>query len=227
MNEPKFKHPNTTSSASKNAHYYAGARHEMAPFLPEGAKVVLDVGCGEGNFGALVKKTNNCEVWGIDIDAASVEKAAQKLDRTFVSDIATDLAMLPDDYFDAIFFNDVLEHLVDPCSLLEEMGSKLSSQGVIIASIPNVRYFRNLLKVCFRKDWEYEDSGVMDRTHLRFFTRKSIRRMFEGAGYRVIVAEGIGKTRSHKPLLMNILTFGRLGMDTAYLQFVIVASRDR
>ena len=92
----------------------------------------------------------------------------------------------------------------------------------MISSIPNIRYFRAFFKILFKGEWDYADEGIMDRTHVRFFTRKSIRKMFENAGYKVETHEGINPSKSIKPLLINIPLLGSAG-DMRYLQFATVA----
>jgi hypothetical protein len=99
---------------------------------------------------------------------------------------------------------------------------KLSVNGIVIASIPNVRYFGNLYELLLKKDWEYKDSGILDTTHLRFFTKLSMKRMFEDAGYELIRQEGIKKITSWRFRLLNLLTFGFLD-DTKYLRFACIA----
>jgi 2-polyprenyl-3-methyl-5-hydroxy-6-metoxy-1,4-benzoquinol methylase len=207
----------------KNPGYYAGARQDMLKFFPEAAKTVLDVGCGEGNFAALLKKGANCTIWGTDIDEKSLKIAEPKMDKVILGNIAENLNLLPDNYFDVIFFNDVLEHMIDPYSLLKNISCKLSSKGLVIASIPNIRHFRELMALIFKKEWEYKESGILDKTHLRFFTKKSMIRMFEENGYEVLKVHPNNKTKSHKPFWLNLFTFGMIGTDISYLQFVIIA----
>ena len=87
-----------------------------------------------------------------------------------------------------------------------------------------MRYHNELRKLLIKKDWKYEQHGVMDFTHMRFFTQKSIRRMYEDAGYSVLINEGINKSKSLKPILYNIL-FLFTQRDIFYLQFATVASK--
>lgn len=79
---------------------------------------------------------------------------------------------LPDNYFNAITCNDVLEHIFEAEDLLLQLKSKLKSGGVLVSSIPNVRYLNNLIHVLFEKDFRYEDEGIRDKTHMRFYTQK-------------------------------------------------------
>ena len=196
----------------------------MIVYLPQDAKRILEVGCGNGCFAAFIKKQNNAEVWGIELMEDQAEKAKVILDNVFTGSCENFIDDLPDDFFDAIFFNDVLEHLVDPYTLLKKIKSKLSKNGVVISSIPNVRYHNTLMRFLINKDWKYEDYGVMDFTHLRFFTEKSIKRMYVEAGYTINISEGINRSKSIKPYLYNIpLLFTQL--DIRYPQFATVASK--
>jgi 2-polyprenyl-3-methyl-5-hydroxy-6-metoxy-1,4-benzoquinol methylase len=194
----------------------------MLNYLPETAKKILDIGCGNGAFSSLVKEKNNAEVWGIELMEEEAKVALNVLDKVFIGACENHLDALPEQYFDVIYLNDVLEHLVDPYSVLESLKSKLAPNGVVISSIPNVRFFRTFSKVFFSKDWKYEDHGVMDKTHLRFFTGKSIKRMYDESGYSIITHEGINVTKSIKPILFNIL-FLFTQMDVRNVQYATVA----
>uniref|UniRef100_UPI00404ACADC class I SAM-dependent methyltransferase n=1 Tax=Flavobacterium sp. TaxID=239 RepID=UPI00404ACADC len=202
--------------------YYDNIRKEMLKYLPKEAKKVLDVGCGNGCFAEVIKKQNTAEVWGIELMEQEANLAKQVIDKVFAGPCENFIDNLPDDYFDVIYFNDVLEHLVNPYLVLSKIKNKLSTNGVIISSIPNVRYHNSFIKVLINKDWKYEPYGVMDFTHLRFFTEKSIIRMYSDAGYKVEISEGINKSRSLKPYLYNIL-FLFTQLDIRYPQFATVA----
>ena len=203
--------------------YYDNVREEMLKYLPETAKKILDVGCGNGAFASLVKQKNDAEVWGIELMENEAKIAVDVLDKVFVGNCEKHIDGLPKHYFDVIYLNDVLEHLVDPYSVLETLKSKLAPNGVVISSIPNVRFFRTFSKVVFSKDWKYDEFGIMDKTHLRFFTGKSIKRMYEELGYTILTHEGINVTKSIKPLLFNIL-FLFTQMDVRYVQYATVSA---
>ncbi|MFT5926366.1 MAG: 2-polyprenyl-3-methyl-5-hydroxy-6-metoxy-1,4-benzoquinol methylase [Rubritalea sp.] len=203
--------------------YYDNIRHEMIQFLPSDPNKILDVGCGNGAFAEALKGITNAEVWGIEYMEDQAKIALGKLDKVFSGPCENFLDELPDNYFDAIYFNDVLEHLVDPYMVLDKIKNKLTNNGVVISSIPNVRHHKTFLKTLFRKDWKYLDHGVMDRTHLRFFTGKSIRAMYEDLGYTVLLHKGLNKSKSIRPFLYNIpLLFTH--MDIRNLQYATVAS---
>jgi 2-polyprenyl-3-methyl-5-hydroxy-6-metoxy-1,4-benzoquinol methylase len=125
--------------------------------------------------------------------------------------------------FDCVVFNDVLEHVPDPEKILRETQSLLSEGGVIVASIPNILYFYEITKILITEDWEYQDYGILDRTHLRYFTRKSIVRLFRSAGYEIQEIRGINAFAGKKFRIANLLTFGRLA-DWKFVQFGVRAS---
>ncbi|MBT8263102.1 MAG: class I SAM-dependent methyltransferase [Bacteroidia bacterium] len=196
----------------------------MVAYLPNEVKTVLDVGCSNGEFGAGIKRLTKAEVWGIEPMIEFASEAEQKLDKVLISSVEAAIDKLPGNYFDAIYFNDVLEHLLDPYTVLEKVKSKLKDDGKIISSIPNIRYFRTFFKLLFKGEWEYQDEGILDRTHLRFFTKKSIWNMYENAGYIIEKHEGINGSSSLKPLLINIPLLFR-AKDMKYTQFATVARK--
>lgn len=202
--------------------YYARPRPEMVAFVPAQARRILDVGCGQGCFAARLKAERSVEVWGIELDPLAAGMAAQRLDRILQGDAVALAPALPDEHFDCIVLNDLLEHLVSPETLLGLLRAKLGPGGCLVASLPNVRHFPHLWELVVRGRWEYADEGILDRTHLRFFTRRSMRRLFEAAGYDLVRQEGINPTRSWKYRLANVLACGRLG-DARWLQYACLA----
>lgn len=209
---------------NKPANYYNNARSEMLSFMPKSTKTLLDIGCGEGAFAALIKEIYNIEIWGIEFMKDRGEKAKKILDKIFIGACEDYIDELPDHYFDTIYFNDVLEHLVDPYMVLEKVKSKLAPDGVIISSIPNMRYHSALKNLVLNKNWEYEEHGIMDKTHLRFFTGKSIANMYTRLGYKIMLHKGINKTKSIKPYFYNI-PFLFTAMDMRYLQYVTIVKK--
>jgi 2-polyprenyl-3-methyl-5-hydroxy-6-metoxy-1,4-benzoquinol methylase len=151
-------------------------------------------------------------------------KAKEKLNHVIIDSVENSIDKLPDNYFDVIYFNDVLEHLANPNSVLVNIRAKLSEAGVIISSIPNVRYHSVFKQYIFKKDWKYDNAGVMDFTHLRFFTSKSIKDMYHEAGYEIVKHKGINKTRSLMPYFYNILLLFTAG-DMFYVQYATIAKK--
>lgn len=203
--------------------YYCQPRPEMLPFVPATAKRVLELGCAEGAFAATVKERTGAEVWGIEFDPQPAERARAVIDRVLVGDADERIAELPDTYFDAIVCNDVLEHLVNPGATLRQLRGKLTPGGLVVASIPNIRFWPALSKVLFWKDFPQEDCGIFDRTHLRFFTHKSMVRMFETAGFTVRRIKGINAWYDPLGVLLIVLSLGYFA-DVLYQQYACVAA---
>jgi len=208
----------------QNDEYYTSTREELFQFVPTGLKHTLDVGCAEGIFSERLKKDRNVEAWGIEMVANVAEIAKNRLDKVLTGTFEEAYEELPKQYFDCVFFNDVLEHMACPEDCLKKVRDNIAPDGTVIASIPNMRYIQVLKDLVLKKDWEYKDFGIMDRTHLRFFTKKSITRMFEQCGYTIRRIEGI------KPIspycltsIINVLLFNSIN-DVKYPQFVIIAT---
>ncbi len=205
----------------KTADYHSATRSEMLAYVPPAAQRILDVGCGEGGFGAQLKR-RGAEVWGIELDEAAASIARTRLDRVFNSDVGSVWHTLPEHSFDCLVFNDVLEHLVDPEAILISSKRLLTGSGVVVCSLPNVRHFRNLWNLMFHKQWRYEDSGTLDRTHLRFFTARSIVEMFDRLGFELLRMDGINGFTSWKFTVIKRASFGLLS-DVFDFQFACLA----
>jgi SAM-dependent methyltransferase len=205
------------------ANYYEQTRIELHPFVPGDARILLDVGCGAGVFGAGLKKAREIEIWGVEPVAAAAAEASKRLDRVVTGYFEPNVGV-PDRHFDVVMFNDSLEHFPAPEPALVLAVRKLKPGGVVVASIPNVRYFENVRELLLAKDWRYTDQGILDRTHLRFFTRKSAVRTFEECGYDVLSVAGInaGAWTGWKMRLLDLL-FRKHMEDMRFLQHVIVA----
>jgi len=207
--------------------YHSHPRPQMRAFVPDSARTILDIGCGDGAFAAGLRaerreRGQELEIWGLELDAAAADRAAGHLEKVLTGPAQERVKELPDGRFDVIVLNDVLEHLAWPEEFLRDLRRVLAPGGCLVASIPNVRYFFNVWDLVVRGRWEYEDEGILDRTHLRFFTRASMGDLFARAGYTLQRQEGINPTGSWRFRLCNALALGKLA-DMRYLQFACVA----
>ena len=147
---------------------------------------VLDVGCGFGALGQEFRR-DGIEVWGIERDATAVALASKRLDHVIESDLA-DAEVIRREIggtrFDLVVFSDVLEHTPDPPSVVEAFTPYLADTGRVIVSVPNVANWQTRLALLFGR-FTYKDTGVLDRTHLRFFTKHSTVELMESCGLRV------------------------------------------
>jgi len=150
-------------------------------------QVVLDVGCAAGDTAAMLK-ARGCTVSGVDIDPAAAEPAREIVEELVIADI--DRNPLSEHFkaesFDAIIFGDVLEHLLDPWATLRDAVTLLRPGGRILVSIPNVAHAAVRLAL-LQGRWDYTDKGLLDRTHVRFFTLETVCELLEGAGLEIEV----------------------------------------
>lgn len=203
--------------------YYSNIRPEMLEFVPMNGRKILEVGCGEGIFGETLIRRQNAEVWGVESNPVATDIAIKRLSRVINGEFG-EMSMLPKSYFDCIIFNDVLEHMYDPWNALAFARTLLNSpEAVIVASIPNFRYWHNLVEIVIQKEWTYKDEGTLDRTHVRFFTCESIKSLFNQAGLKIRTIRGINPTESRKLRLLDFLLRGAVS-DMRFLQFAVVAS---
>lgn len=221
--------PNQAGSrgAVSGVSYYSHPRPQMRRYVPLTARRVLDIGCGDGAFAEGLRdefrsRGADLEVWGLELDIDAAARAATRLDHVVQGPAEASLDALPAARFDCIVMNDFLEHLVAPERLLRGLHRLLRPGAVIVASIPNIRYFPNLWDLVVRADWTPQDEGIRDRTHLWFFTRDTMCDLFAESGFRVVRQEGMNPTGSWRWHLWNIATLGRAG-DTRFLQFACVA----
>jgi SAM-dependent methyltransferase len=192
LDTPALTWPKTDfADADEQEVYYSQSRAEMLQFLPPRVGRLLDIGCSEGRFGEAVKRARpECETWGIEPVPEVAVEAARRNDRVIAAEVTPDLD-LPAAYFDVVSMNDVLEHIAYPETILPLVRRVLAPGGRVLISLPNARYYLNVRDFVIHKDWEYQDYGVLDRTHLRFFTEKSARRFLNENGFDVISMAGI------------------------------------
>ncbi len=154
-------------------------------WIEPGARVV-DVGCSTGFFARHLVEEKGCRVIGIERDARAAAEARKACERVYVGNLEdpTFLEAI-DSQGDVIFFGDVLEHLGDPRPVLLRAHEWLTSGGFLICSVPNVAYWKIRFEL-LRGRFEYQDVGILDRTHLRFYTRKSFERLIGEVGYRIV-----------------------------------------
>jgi len=170
-------------SSSLPEDYYSHPRPEVRALVPPAARLVVDVGCGAGALGAALKAERpGIQVRGIEVSPEAAARAAEVLDAVEVSAAAGIPPSWPAP--DCIILADVLEHMVDPWTALRDWGSCLRDGGHVVISLPNVAHV-SVLAGLWRGRWDYEEEGLLDRTHLRFFTRETAIELVEGAGLEV------------------------------------------
>jgi 2-polyprenyl-3-methyl-5-hydroxy-6-metoxy-1,4-benzoquinol methylase len=191
------------------------------PFIPETAHSLLDVGCGAGEFGRCLRRLRpEMELWAVEPDPMSAQIAKDAFDQVIVSNFPN--SSNPDGRFDVVLCADVLEHMADPGKALLAAAAALTEQGIMLASIPNVRNWRKVVWPLVRHgNWSYTETGILDRTHLRFFTRRSIIDFFDTNKWVVESMQGI-KSSSRRDKLMSAMTVHRFD-DFIFQQYIAVA----
>lgn len=158
---------------------------------------ILDVGCGSGALGEALKNRGYC-VWGIEFDKGAAEKASTRLNQSFQADLLDFeliLKTLKDKKFDYIIFSDVLEHVFDPLTVIEFYQKFLKQSGQLVISVPNFLNWENRIRVFFGC-FSYTDTGVLDRTHMRFFSYKTAKDLIQAAQFEVL-------SEDHTPYLIR------------------------
>jgi 2-polyprenyl-3-methyl-5-hydroxy-6-metoxy-1,4-benzoquinol methylase len=165
--------------------------HKTVLELVGKSKKVLEFGCHTGYFSYWLKK-NDCNVTGVDIYRPSIEKAQQYLDSAFVGNIEDEDLWLNfnDKKYDVILFMQVLEHLINPQDILLKSKKYLKPNGKIIFSIPNISNWNTRFSF-FNGNFNYTDTGVMDRTHLRFFNYNTAINMIDECGFEIEKYKGV------------------------------------
>ncbi len=203
----------------KNGNYYSLIRHDLIQMIEGNNNKILDVGCGDGQTGWALKKSGKAEeVVGIELVEGPAKRAENRLDKVIHGDVEKITLSFQPEYFDYIILGDVVEHLIDPWRVIKQLSQFLSRDGCLIASIPNIGYWRVLKDLILFDKWEYQKEGILDKGHLRFFTKKSMVEMMRDAGFEV---ESIKARRSPgtKARLFNLVTLGifRKFFESAYI----------
>jgi 2-polyprenyl-3-methyl-5-hydroxy-6-metoxy-1,4-benzoquinol methylase len=203
--------------------YAINRRDEVVPFVPTHVRSVLDVGCASGGFGdnLRLQRPQITRLAGVEPLEAEAELARRgAYDEVYVG-YFPDALPAECRAFDCVMLNDVVEHMPDPWQALVDVKGVLRPGGYVVASIPSCQYLPISLRIV-RGQWTYTDEGTLDRTHLRFFTKSTMRQMFEEAGFDVVRLEGINSFATEHPRRPVRWLSPLLG-DGQWLQFVVVA----
>jgi SAM-dependent methyltransferase len=217
--------------------YYDLCNHHLLRLLPRDARLIVEVGCGAGALAAEYKKINPAVSYlGLERHGLAAQKASERLDRVVQGDaeaLELDQLGIEAGTVDCLVYGDVLEHLTDPWSLLQRQASWLKPDGLVLASVPNVGHWTVLLPLlCGR--WRYQDQGLLDRTHLRFFTGEGVIDLFSRAGLQLHDLLSVEQINEHYARFRELLApvarvFGveedRFIAQTGTFQFLVRAGR--
>lgn len=215
----------------KASDYYAGIRHDLIRLIDPNAKHlrVLEIGAGYGTTLYFLKENDIAdEAVGVDIfeDKANTNNY-KPIDRFIFGDITG--VDLPEyqNYFDLILLADVLEHITEPKPVLQRLQTYLKDKGKIIVSMPNIRHYSAIKKIVFQGDFRYEESGIFDYTHFRFYCRKNIAELLVQSNLKILKEESSIKNYKGKSFakLLNRMTFRLFEEFFSYQYFYLVEKR--
>lgn len=171
---------------AKADEYFGGVREDIVARLPDNPSArILEVGCARGGTGALALERGKCaEYVGVELHEPSASEARSRLTDVLAGDIEAIDLPFPPESFDAVIASEVFEHLVDPWKVVEKLARHLKPGGLFFASSPNISHYR-VIGQLIRGRWRHTDVGVMDRTHLRWFTPEAYAKMFIDAGFEI------------------------------------------
>jgi 2-polyprenyl-3-methyl-5-hydroxy-6-metoxy-1,4-benzoquinol methylase len=204
--------------------YWQQDRAEIVELVPGDAQRIVDVGCARGYLGRRLKALGKREVIGIELNPEAAREAGQYLDRVYVGDAATmpEGGQLEPGAADCVIFGDVLEHLVDPWGCLRAYRRVVRPGGYIVVSLPNIRNYK-IVRDLLKGRWDYTEHGILDRTHLRFFTRRGMVRLIEDAGFEILEVRPVIWASGQKRLVNRLL--GGALTDFLVGQYVFLARR--
>ena len=173
------------ADAQDAGHYLDYVNEPLLEAITQPPRRVLDLGCAAGSFGERLKaRFPQAHVTGIEAGRAAAAKAASRIDRVVSARIEdVDFASADLGRFDLVIAGDVLEHLVNPWAMLARLRTCIAAEGRLVASIPNVRNLQLVAELAMNGRWSYEERGLLDITHLRFFAFEDIRSLFQDTGY--------------------------------------------
>lgn len=210
---------------NKNAEYFSLEREIFKNSVIENNLNILDIGCGTGILGKYFKEHQNSKVYGVEISESAYLIAKNNLDDVLKGNIESIDLNYPENYFDVVIMGDVVEHLISPVDTIKKIMPFLKLGAKIYITVPNVRHWSVIKNLLFFDLWEYDSWGILDFTHLRFFTKTSITKLFQRNNFYVKSSSRMIQKKS-KSNYFNILTMGIFSGFLASHTFIILERKD-
>lgn len=204
--------PSKQPGQQESLDYFGGVRSEVLPLLPFDQGRILEIGCGTGATLRFLKDQGKTSwIGGAEYSPLAAEEATKHLDQVWQGDveqIELERNIEPAS-LDAVLCMDVLEHLIDPWTVVARLDKLLKPGGVLIANLPNIRHHKVLWALLFKGQWKYEDAGILDRTHLRFFVKDTMIELLQCSGLQCNHVEAVPELKPWKnKWIYTKLTFG-------------------
>ena len=211
---------------SKNKSYFSLVRKDIFPLLPKNCGDVIELGCGDGGTLAWLKATGRARhTTGMELCQAPASLARAQVDHVIEGNIELTIKNLDSESYDLVLCLDVLEHLVDPWTVVQELYMLLRPGGSIIISLPNVRNYRVVLPLLFNGTWRYQKYGIMDHTHLRFFAREGAQKILTENGFIIKDSADNGLQPRRKLELWKAVLAKTVLRDLIVFQFLLRAEK--
>ena len=195
--------------------YYSGCNQHLLAAVPASARTIIEVGCGNAALGlALKKQRTDRTVIGLEIVPEAAQQAAAVIDRAIVIDIEKEVPDIEPHSIDCIIFGDVLEHLINPGAVLRRYKQLVKPDGMVLCSIPNLQHFSAITQILMG-NFQYADNGLLDHSHLRFFTYATALKLFLDAGYEPSIIECVEAPAPQSWINAILPLTQGLGVDTA------------
>jgi len=204
--------------------YYHHIRREIQPLLPKSASQILEVGAGAGGtLGWLKTIYPKAETTGVELNPELQDDLKKNVDLVIIGRVEE---CLPESKtFDLILLLDVLEHLPDSTNVLQRIGKLLKKGGRVIVSVPNVAHLSVLLPLLLRRRFNYQNAGILDRTHVRFFVEDTAIKLLNDAN--LIATSGLlSGLQGRKSKLLDRFSFGLLRHYLTKQYIMVGESRD-
>jgi 2-polyprenyl-3-methyl-5-hydroxy-6-metoxy-1,4-benzoquinol methylase len=213
-----------TNYHNKDKSYFGTTRTDILSMIPAHSNKVMEVGCGDGSTLSYLKNNGFCKwAYGVELFPEAAKTASSRIDEVYHSNIEAMDLTIEESSLDLILCLDVLEHLVNPFKIIKYLHKLLTPNGLIIASIPNVRHKSVVAPLLLQGKWEYKDEGILDSTHLRFFVKETAIELMTSSGLKLEEVKS-NFYMGQKARILNALTFGFLPKSFFELQYLIKVS---
>jgi SAM-dependent methyltransferase len=211
---------------NKDHAYFSFVRTDIAPLLPENCGNIIELGCGGGGTLAWLKNSGMARhTTGIELCAEPASVARSQVDQVIEGDLDCAMKQLNDGHYDLVLCLDVLEHLVDPWATVQRIYSLLRPGGSILISVPNVRHYSVLLPLLRDGSWRYQEAGILDRSHLRFFSRDGATELLTQNGFVIKASADNGLKPTRRREIWKTLLAKTSWRDFCVFQFLLVAEK--